>query len=93
MKALHSKGNHKTKRQPSEWGKIAANEAMNKGFTSRIYKQLNRKWTDLNRHFSKRHMKKMIDITITKMQTPQKWPLSKNKGCGEKGTLALLVGM
>jgi len=60
---LHSKGNHKTKRQPSEWGKIAANEAMNKGFTSRIY---NQKWTDLNRHFSKRHMKKMLNINYYK---------------------------
>ena len=53
------------KRQPSEWEKIIANETMDKGLISKIYKQLIqfstrktnnpvRKWEkDLNRHFSK----------------------------------------
>ena len=31
---------NKTKRQPSEWEKIFANEATHKGFISKIYKQL-----------------------------------------------------
>ena len=31
---------NKTKRQPSEWEKIFANEATNKGLISKIYKQL-----------------------------------------------------
>ena len=31
---------NKTKRQPSEWGKIFANESMDKGLISQIYKQL-----------------------------------------------------
>ena len=55
----------KTKRQTSEWEKIFANETMDKGLISKIYKQLMelnikktnnpiKKWAeDLNRHFSK----------------------------------------
>ena len=31
---------NKTKRQPSEWENIFANEATDKGFISKIYKQL-----------------------------------------------------
>ena len=40
QKLLHSKGNHKTKRQPTEWQKIIANDVTDKWLISKIYKQL-----------------------------------------------------
>ena len=60
---------NKTKKQPSEWEKIFANETMDKELISEIYKQpmqLNikktnnpiKKWEeDLNKHFSKEDIK------------------------------------
>ena len=66
LKLFHTKETiSKVKRQPSKWEKIIANETIDKGLISKIYKQLIqlntrktdnpiKKWEkDLNRHFSK----------------------------------------
>ena len=74
---MHSKGNYKqiiiSEGKPSEWEKIIANDTTDKGFISKIYKQLTqqcqknnpiKKWgKDLNRHFSKE------DIQMANKQT------------------------
>ena len=56
---------NKTKRQPTDWKKVFANDVTDKGLVSKIYKQLltliaskqtthSKKWAeDLNRYFSK----------------------------------------
>ena len=72
-----------TKRQPTVWEKIFANDVNNKGLLSKYIngsyniKDLINKWAgDLNRHFSKentqmanRHMKKMFNITNQKCRS------------------------
>ena len=86
---MQSKGNDKMKRQPTEWEKIFAKEATNKGLISKNIpttytaqkttkkRQLIKKWAeDLNRHFSKE------DIQMTK--THMKRSSTSQKKCKSK---------
>ena len=71
-KLLHSKGNHKTKRQCTECEKIVSNDATDRGLISKVYKQhIQLTAKKPTSHLKKNGQKTGIDISPKKIH---RWP-------------------
>ena len=66
---LHSEGNNKIKRQPTEWEKIFANDTSDKGSLSKIHKEL----IQLEKNKSNLKMGRRPEQTFLQRQT-HRWP-------------------
>ena len=90
---------NKTKRQPTEWKKIFANDILDKGLVSKIYKELTKlhtqktnnpvkKWAEIIEVIFKRLCSSEDNIKKVKRQCPE-WKKIFGKYLSDKGLVSI----